>query len=441
MGATTTPSGWRDVRRGAGRRALGIAAALACAAFAASAPAAQPREAAIVAKMLSAEDIERYRRVFELQERGQWRAADRVVQRLESRLLMGRVLFQRYMHPTRYRSSYRELRDWMEAYADQPGARRIHRLALRRQPAGSRPPPPPPSPALSRRVATAAEAACPSSCLGAARQRRAVRNIRAAILHQLRRGNPRRAEARLGGRDARRLLDTRAYDEMRRRVATAYFLRGDDNRALELARRAAARSRAEVPLADWTAGLASWRLGRRDLARTHFTHLAHSRSSSGWNVAAGAFWAARANLVTGRASAVNPLLEVAVEHPHTFYGLIAARLLGRDIAFDWTPPALEPAATRELLGKEAVRRAVALRQIDQIYWRSASSLSRTREPSRRSTSPCWRSPTASSWRARSSASRRACSPPAAAASTAPCTRFPATARTVPTASTERWSMR
>ena len=44
---------------------------------------------------------------------------------------MGRVLFQRYMHPTRYRSKYKELYDWMKAFADEPGANRIYRLAKR----------------------------------------------------------------------------------------------------------------------------------------------------------------------------------------------------------------------------------------------------------------------------------------------------------------------
>ena len=115
---------------------------------------------------------------------------------------------------------------------------------------------------------------------------------------------------------------------MRRLVASAYFLKGDDGRALEMAATAAERSRGLVPLADWTAGLAAWRLGQRERARDHFAYLARSRSSSGWNVAAGAFWAARANLVTGRAERVNPLLERAVRHPHTFYGLIAGAPAG-----------------------------------------------------------------------------------------------------------------
>ena len=363
MGKTATPHSWRGIGRFA--FATGIALGLICASFAASG--AEPRAAPIALEQLGAEDVARYRQIFELQERGEWRAADRAIRRLETRLLMGRVLFQRYMHPTRYRSKYKELYDWMKSFADQPGAKRIYRLALRRQPSGYKSPRRP-SPALSRRIEAAPDPGCRSPCEGSARQRRSARKIRAGILQQVRRGNPEGAEARLNRRETRRLLDPADYDEMRRRVASAYFLKGKDAFALELATAAAERSREPVPLADWTAGLAAWRLERPDAARIHFEHLAHSRRSSGWNVAAGAFWAARANLVTGRAHAVNPLLERAVRHPHTFYGLIAARLLGRDIAFDWTPPPLDDDAARDLLRVEAVRRAVALRQIDQIHW-------------------------------------------------------------------------
>ncbi|MDE0009037.1 MAG: hypothetical protein OXS50_12235, partial [Gammaproteobacteria bacterium] len=325
MGTTTTPCPWRGVGRWA--FATSVALALACVGFAV--PRAEPLDSRIALEQLGATDAARYREVFALQELGQWREADRAIRRLDSRLLMGRVLFQRYMHPTRYRSKYKELYDWMKAFADQPGANRIYRLALRRKPSGYKSPRRP-SPALSRSIAVAPDPACRPPCERSAKQRRWVRKIRGEIRAQVRRGNPKGAEARLKRGETRRLLDTVEYDEMRRLVATGYFLKGDDGRALEMAATAAERSRGPVPLTDWTAGLAAWRLGQRERAAVHFAYLAHSRSSSGWNVAAGAFWAARANLVTGRAEAVNPMLERAAEHPHTFYGLIAARLLGRD---------------------------------------------------------------------------------------------------------------
>ena len=73
----------------------------------------------------------------DLQEAGDFAAADELIARLGERSLLGHVLWQRYMHPTAYRSSFAELAGWLEHYADHPGADRIYSLALRRRPAGA----------------------------------------------------------------------------------------------------------------------------------------------------------------------------------------------------------------------------------------------------------------------------------------------------------------
>lgn len=83
-------------------------------------------------RVLSPADAERYREIFEYQDRGRFADADRLIHALKDRLLMGHVLAQRYLHPA-YRSKYSELARWMAAYADLPDAARIYALALRRR--------------------------------------------------------------------------------------------------------------------------------------------------------------------------------------------------------------------------------------------------------------------------------------------------------------------
>ena len=85
-----------------------------------------------------------------LQERAEWARADRLIARLDDRVLLGHVLYQRYMHPTGYRSSFEELSAWLDKYADHPDADRVYRLALRRRPPGA-PAPARPRARLSRR--------------------------------------------------------------------------------------------------------------------------------------------------------------------------------------------------------------------------------------------------------------------------------------------------
>ena len=47
---------------------------------------------------------------------------------------MGNVYAERYLHPTGWRSSYSDLRLWLEKYNDHPDATRISRIALKRKP-------------------------------------------------------------------------------------------------------------------------------------------------------------------------------------------------------------------------------------------------------------------------------------------------------------------
>ncbi len=54
-------------------------------------------------------EAQRYRMIYAFQQSGHWRDADRISGTLVSDLLMGHVLPQRYLHPTRYRSPYYEL--------------------------------------------------------------------------------------------------------------------------------------------------------------------------------------------------------------------------------------------------------------------------------------------------------------------------------------------
>ena len=94
-------------------------------------------------RILSDADIRRYREIFRLQGEGKLKAADRLMRAVDDRLLMGHVLAQRFLHPTAYRSTWRDLRGWLALYSDHPDADRIERLAMKRKPAGAAEPTPP----------------------------------------------------------------------------------------------------------------------------------------------------------------------------------------------------------------------------------------------------------------------------------------------------------
>ena len=84
--------------------------------------------------VLKEKDLSLYGQIFKLQEKGDWATAKNLIKKLNNPLLMGHVNAQKYLHPTKYRSKYVELLQWMRKYADHPQAKRIYSLALRRRP-------------------------------------------------------------------------------------------------------------------------------------------------------------------------------------------------------------------------------------------------------------------------------------------------------------------
>ncbi|MEX0693569.1 MAG: lytic transglycosylase domain-containing protein, partial [Rhodospirillales bacterium] len=98
-------------------------------------------------------------------------------------------------------------------------------------------------------------------------------------------------------------------------------------------------------------------------AAAHFQAAADNESVSDWFGSASSFWAARAYMAARQPKPVVGLLESAAAHPRTFYGLLAIRLLGHDLPFNWAAPAFKGNALQVLMDNPRGRRAIALMQI------------------------------------------------------------------------------
>ncbi len=326
-------------------------------------------EAVVLPKALSSEDADRYRRLFALQVDGNWKAADRLIAKLQDRLLMGHVLAQRYLHRTKYRSKYKELKDWMAHYADHPEAGRLYKLALRRKPAKWRAPNRPVRPLT---LAASSVSDADSEALPRAPRKRLSRDqyrksrqLRNRIRRNLNNGWTLAAKNLLSDASVKALLSDVEYDRARAGLAHGYFIDGRDEWALDWATKASKRSGKYVPEAHWTAGLAAWRLNKLDLAAEQFGLAAQGKGLGSWLTSASAFWAARSHLVNRQPEQVNRWLIAAAAHPRTFYGMLAARMLGRETSFNWTTPAIEQDAFKALTEKPRGRRSLALVQVGQ----------------------------------------------------------------------------
>ena len=338
------------------------------------APVARQMAPADLPKVLDRHDEQLYREIFALQEGGNWKAADERIARLEDRLLMGHVLFQRYMHPTAYRSKYKELKAWMADYADLPEARRVYRLAMKRRPAGAANPQRPVTVKVTLIGEAGIEPYRTTKKLSKA-QRRQARTLMRQVRRNVLRTRFTVTEQLLASPEARRLLDSVELDQAFAEVAAGWYYYGKPEKAYRLAASAAERSGREVPLALWIAGLSAWRIGDLGAAVGHFEQLAQSHRATGWNRSGGAYWAARAHLRLQHPAEVSNWLLIAADFPRTFYGLLAQRALGMDIGSPRPRRSLDQADADRLMADPAARRALALLQVGERS-RAESELAR-----------------------------------------------------------------
>ena len=317
---------------------------------------------------LSAKDVELYQQIFALQQDKKWKAADKLIKKLDDDLLLGRVLAQRYLHPTGWRSSYKELRLWLEKYNDHPAASRIYRLSKIRQPKGAKRQKTPKKGYLNgygRGSHYSGYVTIPTHKKGRAspaKTRKIARDIRSRI----RSGWPTGGLNLLTKQNLRYLTK---FEEavLRADISHGYFIYGKGGKAIIQAQKAIDIAGAQVPQAYWTAGISAWRRGDIPLALSYFDVLANDKDAPASLVAGAAFWASHAVLKNSDGAGYFNYLEIASKYQDSFYGILATVALGQDINLDFNLPTITPSYINWLLSKPGGARAFALLQVGEAY--------------------------------------------------------------------------
>ena len=174
--------------------------------------------------------------------------------------------------------------------------------------------------------------------------------------------NPAGAEALLNASAAQ--LTPEAATEWQQRIAWSYFLNNDDANATRLASLAARGPGEWAVQASWVQGLSAWRQTDCKAAEDAFQRVAANGSDAEMR-SAGQFWTARAEMTCGRFASVQQHLRTAARNPETFYGLIAARLLGMAVPASAAAPKLTVEEWTALSIHPDVRRAAALAEIGE----------------------------------------------------------------------------
>ena len=155
-------------------------------------------------------------------------------------------------------------------------------------------------------------------------------------------------------------LSADARTEWQQRVAWSYFLTGDDASARKLATQAQSGTGNWAAMADWVVGLTAWRQKDWAAASLAFSSVAR-RHSDAEMIAAGHYWAARADMASKQPDHVQPHLRSAARLEETFYGMLAQAAMGLAPARDDDGSA----AVRKVAEHPNVRAALALAEIGQ----------------------------------------------------------------------------
>src|SRR6201990_725764 len=303
--------------------------------------------------VLAATNLALYRRIFQDQASGNWGQADADIARLTDKTLMGYVGAQRLLAHN-YMTGYEQLAAWLTDYNDHPDAPAIYTLAVARRTKGG----PDLTPASFNSVAP------PSPSFAAARTVTGADAAKAAELRS--RLDPMSNDGGYHGGfallDRKTTVDVLGPQEVelwRGRVRTR-ALEADSQRSVQVPVDISA-----PPDANWSAGLSAFTSGNMPEAARRLELVADAApdQASSWTLSAGAFWAARANLLAGNPQKFAPYLKRAALHGRTFYGLIAQKALGMRIEPDWTVPALDRTRADVMKNDRSGRRALALLQL------------------------------------------------------------------------------
>ena len=318
---------------------------------------------------LSEIDAALYLRLFDLQQQGNMKQATREMDRLESPLLKGHLLSQRYLHPTAWRSSYPELSAWLKLYYDHPDASRIYWLAKRRKPKNTKKPKSP-KPGYLNGYGHAGLYGylpqIPAERAGRAAPSRTA-NIARLVRRAIRRGWPTGALDVLKNPDNKRYLTNAEEGQLRAEIAHAYFIFGVDPKAIREARQAIGVGKSDAWLGYWAGGLAAWRSGQHELAGQFFRSLVDLPKITPGRRSAAAFWAHRAEIHAGSAAKSVEYLTIAAQEVDSFYGVVAREALGQKATLSFDLPPFDNKFMPWLAARPGGQRIFALLQIGKTH--------------------------------------------------------------------------
>lgn len=307
-------------------------------------------------RILSDEDAEIYTEIFRLQDAGKFDAAAKLDNKPMDKILMGEVLYQRYM-ANGYYSSLQQLNQWMFKYSKHPGSDAIFKLAKRKGGTfkTTRTPQTP-------KVLSASDGTATSEAFTTGKYASKINSKISEFKRALRRGKTLNAKNVLNDSAVKKALSESDYGRLSGRLAFMYYVDGQFDSAGEWGN-IAAQAGSEYGL--WTMGLMSFKDENYAAATEYFAKMLDLEHIGDARKAEAGFWAGRSADAAGNSRQAKRYWRQSAKNPRWFYGALSAQALGDTPEFEFFDQELSKSDIAEILKHSYGMRGLALLQIGQ----------------------------------------------------------------------------
>ena len=283
---------------------------------------------------LSSKDVDLYKSIFNDYRNGNFKDADRNVEKLDDLILMGHVEALKLLHPTKHRSSFSELRIWLSKYNDQYESKRIYKLAIKRMPSGSQKPEKNKYPIIDEiflEKQSKEKVISPLRKIFTSKNFSKKVSIYNTVRSRVGRGWPTGALEYL--EHHKKNFNHKELSFLLSKIANGYYLANLDDKAINVLKN---ESFVNDPYSEglWIKGLSLYRKGEFQKASRQFLILSKITSNK-WLKNAGAYWSflsaskAPQDNITFQASLDS--LNAACQPSFNIYSLLSCRILDKPI--------------------------------------------------------------------------------------------------------------
>ncbi|MDY6408170.1 MAG: transglycosylase SLT domain-containing protein [Pseudomonadota bacterium] len=322
---------------------------------------------------MSDTDVGLYKQILRAHHDGHFKQAQKLQEKITNHILDGYILYDRYFSP-RYKTKASEITAWFDGYADLAVASDMYDLGRQKK---ATLPPRKPKGLFGGQAGTCSAVFRPEpidlirgktfSYLGSKDSSQA-KSIMNKIYKNLKKGHTKTVRKLLENPQTKKLFSSLDYDQAQTALSFSYFIDGENTRAIEFIRPVLERSGKHIPQAFWVAGLTAWRQGDFSTSAKYFDAAATHQKGYPLLEASASVWAARSYLKIGAFEKVRPALERAAQYQRLFYGILAMRILAKDLGHVWDTPAKPDDDLSAEFSHPAMERFYALHQIGQKEW-------------------------------------------------------------------------